>query len=141
VKITISKPIVYRGGYKYQTAFDYVINLPIKPPEIINTYFLRMTLSGQLKIKRGYAWDGASGPTWDTKSVMRGSLVHDALYQLMRMKWLDKNYRKEADKILRVILIQDGAFRIRAWAWYAGVRIFAGKSSTPAVARKILTAP
>ena len=58
----------------------------------------RLNTKGHLIIKRSYAWDGPSGPTIDTKNFMRGSLVHDALYQLMRHEHLSSDeWRAVAD--------------------------------------------
>ena len=40
---------------------------------------------------------------------MRGALVHDALYQLMRLKQLDyEQYRDRADEVLRDLCKEDG---------------------------------
>ena len=45
---------------------------------------------------------GASGPTLDTDDTMElDSLVHDALYQLMREGCLPQSARKAADKLMR----------------------------------------
>ena len=49
------------------------------------------------------AGDGPSGPAIDTKNFMRASLVHDALYQLMRLGTLDKSRRQYADRLLQTI--------------------------------------
>jgi len=55
---------------------------------------------------------------------MRGSLVHDALYQLMRLSALDyKAHRKRADEILREICLEDGICSFRAWYVYQAVHI------------------
>jgi len=75
--------IFYRKGYKYQLHVDYQILIPIHGFSI-NTLYLELTQAGLLTICQGYAWDGASGPTIDTKSSMRAALVHDALDQLLR---------------------------------------------------------
>jgi hypothetical protein len=82
-----------------------------------------------LTIKKQYSWDGPSGPTIDTKNFMKGSLIHDALYQMMRLGYIPESYRKEADKILRYICIEEGMSRFRAWYVYVAVRLFAGKSA------------
>ncbi|MGH7536144.1 MAG: DUF1353 domain-containing protein, partial [Gemmatimonadales bacterium] len=78
--------IQYRTGYKYQLAADYTVLLAFGPAENIKTEYICFVRSlqgrGYLTVKEGYAWDGPSGPTVDTKDFMRGSLVHDALYQL-----------------------------------------------------------
>ena len=96
--------------------------------------------NGYLTIRQGYAWDGPSGPTFDTKNFMRGSLVHDALYQLMRRGYLniDTN-RNRADRLLKHICKEDGMSSLRAWWVYQGVHAF-GKSAA-SKPRKQSTAP
>jgi hypothetical protein len=112
--------IAYRGGYKYQIKQDY--NLPnsgIIPNQPVDIQFIRLDVDGHLLIRSGYAWDGPSGPTIDTKNFMRGSLVHDALYQLMREGLLDMTaHRDPADRLLQSICIQDGMSKLRArWVY------------------------
>ena len=92
--------IRYRSGYKYQLATSYSMPITIKPKKGIKTAFITLDTKGKLTIKEGYAWDGPSGPVVDTKENMRASLVHDALYQLMRQKKLSaRTYKDRADKI------------------------------------------
>ena len=74
--------IAYKAGYKYQLKAEYVVQIDIKPAALIDIEYLALTPTGALTIRKGYAWDGPSGPTIDTLNFMRGSLVHDALYQL-----------------------------------------------------------
>jgi len=74
--------IQYRKGYKYQLYITYSYNTGIRGYEI-STPFLAMDRYGKLTIYAGYAWDGPSGPSIDTLTFMRASLVHDALYQLL----------------------------------------------------------
>jgi len=76
--------IRYRDGYKYQLAEDHTLLIDITPDEGVGNDFVYLGKSGMLVIRKGYAWDGPSGPTVDTRDSLRGSLVHDALYQLMR---------------------------------------------------------
>ena len=78
------KRIFYSKGYKYQLKREYSLLTRICPDDDIQTLFVTLSKNGFLRIKTGYAWDGASGPAIDTRNFMRGSLVHDALYQLMR---------------------------------------------------------
>ncbi len=98
---------------------------------------LNIDEDGNLTIHKGYSWDGPSGPTIDTKNFMRGSLIHDALYQLMREEVIPQNMRKQADEILRDICRQDGMSNIRAWWVYQGVRLFAACAAKP----DLLSAP
>ena len=73
--------ILYNGGYKYQLKETSTIAIDISPETPIDTEYITLDSQGNLTIKKGYAWDGPSGPTIDTLTFMRGSLVHDALYQ------------------------------------------------------------
>lgn len=72
----------------------------------------------------GYAWDGASGPAFNTKNSRRATLVHDVLYQSMREGGLrlTKDSRKWADREFLHILKEDGMFWLRRWIWYGVVR-------------------
>ena len=85
----------------------------------------------RLCIKACYAWDGASGPTVDTKATMYAGLVHDALYQLIRLGILPPGARKEADKLFRRLLKEDGMPFIRRWYFYRAVRWFGAASARP----------
>ena len=118
--------------YKYQLMDEYIIQIDIKPVQNIESKFLSLSSEGVLTIRKSYAWDGPSGPTIDTRNFMRGSLVHDALYQLMRLSALDyKVYRKRADEILREICPEDGMSSFRAWYVYQAVHLFAEGSARP----------
>jgi len=136
--------IQYRDGYKYQLAEDFTQQLPdyfIPMWREIETEYLWYDGVKQLIVKQGYAWDGPSGPTIDTKNFMRGSLVHDALYQLCREGFLEKNtYRPIADRLLYDLVREDGMNWFRAKYMYWAVRLAANP-----MARKqpkvILTAP
>jgi hypothetical protein len=139
---TRMKCIAYKAGYKYQLKQDYSMIIPINPATDIDSEFISLQTDGTLTVKSGYAWDGPSGPTIDTLNFMRGALVHDALYQLMREKYLDeKTFRKTADWLLREICRADGMSRIRAWWVYAAVRLGGGPAADPALDNPIKYAP
>jgi hypothetical protein len=126
--------IVYRKlrKYKYQLLEDHEEPIDIQLDADIETPFVRLSKDGVIWIRREYSWDGPSGPTLDTKTFMRGSLIHDSLYQLMRLSKLDHTkHRKQADAILRKICIDDGMMKLRAWYVYRSVRLFGGKSARP----------
>jgi hypothetical protein len=97
----------------------------------IDTRFLRLQTNGKLLIFNKYAWDGPSGPTLDTLDFMRGSLVHDALYQLIRSEKLPYSSKERADELMREICLQDGMSRFRAWYVYQAVKLFGGSSARP----------
>lgn len=131
----------YWDGYKYILAENYLIQTPIVVPSPIDHDFLSMTTGGMLTIKKGYAWDGPSGPTIDTRSSMRGSLVHDALYQLMREELISLHHRPIADQLLYDLCVADGMWKWRAWLWRREVKKFAGFAAMPENERPILVAP
>ena len=110
-------------GYKYELLTD--VMYPVLAGVFIESDYINL-VNGILTVKKHYCWDGPSGPTFDTKTFMRGSLIHDALYQLIREGLLDKKYRDYADKLLRVICLDDGMSKFRAWYVYHSVRMFAG---------------
>jgi len=120
-----------RRKYKYNLAEDYFYNTGIDLGQPIQTNYLDMTVTGELKIRKGYAWDGPSGPTRDTPNFMRASLVHDALYQLMRSERLNQNYREKADQIMLKICREAGMSPFRSKMVFRAVRLFGGKSAKP----------
>ena len=117
-------------GYKYDLVGQYAIFIDYGSNGIFTDY-INLFPNGKLVIAKHYAWDGPSGPTIDTKNFMRGSLIHDVLYQLMREELLPRCYRKYADQLLRKICLEDGMSKFRAWYVYHAVRLFAKQSSMP----------
>ena len=108
--------IEYAACYKYQLLANYRIITAIKPPNECKLEFIQLLTDGSLTILEGYAWDGATGPVANTPSVMRGSVVHDSLYQLMREGLLDyKVFRPMADQLLHDICVEDGMNKAYAW--------------------------
>lgn len=110
---------VYELQKDYTISLPEYINdqsrMPSKKGQIMNTYrgdaefyrnwaaslppvewdFIRIEYGGILTIKKGYRWDGSSNPIEKMKYFSyRSSLVHDALYDLMRMGYLkpDKHH-------------------------------------------------
>lgn len=118
-----------RKHWKYQLGEDYSLETSILSKATVSTLFVRMTKTGKLTVLEGYAWDGPSGPMRDDKTNMRGSLVHDALYQLIRMKLLPyKTAKTPADELFRDICIEDGMSKRRARRAFKALQLF-GKSS------------
>jgi len=133
--------IKYKGGYKYQLVESVSLLTCIKPGEDILTKYIDLYYDGHMIIREGYCWDGPSGPTIDTKNFMRGSLVHDALYQLMRESKLLRSRRKDADLLLKQICLEDGMSRLRAWWVYKGVRLGAAPATKASAINRVRTAP
>jgi hypothetical protein len=135
----------YRKIYKYCTYEDqlfetsvetgglYTIPWSAKEPgtEIGPDPWIILHPNGDVWIRKGYSWDGASGPTIDTENSMTASLVHDALYQLMRDGTLSLEWRKEADKTFKAWCRHDGMGAFRAEVWYRAVRAFGRKFAKP----------
>lgn len=134
--------IDYKAGYRYQLVNEYSIVIPITPNAHIERRYITLLSSGRLTINEGYAWDGPSGPAFDTLNFMRASLVHDALYQLMREGELDaRHHRLTADKLLRQLCKEDGMSPLRAWWVYQGARFGGGPAASPAEKRVVIRAP
>lgn len=138
---TPAPKIFYKAGLKYQLTREYRVLIPIYPRNNIATFFLFLTTGGLLTIRLAYAWDGPSGPTIDTPSAMRGSLIHDAIYQLIRLGLLDPAWRAVADAIYEAACVEDGMWRARAWAHFKALRAFGGAAAEADAERPELTAP
>jgi hypothetical protein len=126
-----------RTRYKYTLAEEYFYKTDIQVKEPGDFGILAVSADGHLTIRPGYAWDGPSGPAIDTRNFMRGSLVHDALYQLMREDKIDQSQRLRADEILRDVCLEAGMSKIRAWWVFQGVRLGAASAAKP----NTITAP
>ena len=133
--------IAYKDSYKYQLQEDYYVMMPILPHQNIATPFIDLSVSGMLRVKQYYAWDGPSGPLLDFRSNMRGSLVHDALYQLLRNEYLPEHLRDHVDKVFRDICIEDGVPTWRAYMWYYGLRLGGAAAASPEQKKVTLYAP
>jgi hypothetical protein len=143
--------IYYRKTLKkYTLTENYIIELPYDVESYLSDhdYYtlksnddkIHINCTSLLTIKKGYMWDGPSGPTVDTKSFMRGSLVHDALYQLMREKKISLDFKDKADRILQQYCKEDGMNSLRAWYVYRAVKKFGLSSATPKPI-KVIKAP
>ena len=126
-----------RRRYKYNLHADVQYTADIHVLKVKTSGLVRIDTSGKLLLKKGYSWDGPSGPALDSRNFMRGSLIHDALYQLMREGFIAQHQRQRADEILREICIEDGMTRLRAWWVYRGVRVGGASSARP----DLLSAP
>ncbi len=134
--------IRYRSDYKYQLAEGYEISVAIRPKSNIETDFIDLDTDGNLTVKNGYAWDGPSGPVKDTDQNMRASLVHDALYQLMRNgKLKPRTHRKAADQEFKDICKADGVSSFRASVYYKALRKFGKPAASPQNKKIVVRAP
>ena len=137
------KHMFYRSGYKYQLDKDYHIETRIKPPKEIDTQFISVKEDGSMIVKSGYAWDGTSGLIIDTDGNLRASLVHDALYQLMRKGKLKprKKYKNKADKLFRSMCKDDKVLSPIAQLYYEALKKLGNPSTDPKNVKKVYKAP
>lgn len=145
--------IKYKKGYKYQLYETYVVKTGIEGFSC-KTDFIHLFSDGTLVVYKGYAWDGATGVP-DVKFMMRGSLVHDALYQLIRLGLLPTCIKKRADMLFYEICkesavslykdsslpegIRDIMIDKACSVLYKGVEIFGDYGLGPE--REVITAP
>lgn len=134
------KRVYYTDGYKYQLAESCtyqttIVNNPVW------TDFISLDKFGLLLVHKGYAWDGPSGLTFDTKNSMRGSLIHDALCQLINEGLLSKKHQPYVDTLLYDICREDGMSQPRAWLWYRAVRNYDKSGLKPYTSKPVHTAP
>jgi hypothetical protein len=131
--------IRYRSGYRFQLVNDYRVQTSILPGFDVETEFVELNCAGILTIRHGYAWDGPSDPIiwfmpkfirkYLLRKFMRGSLVHDALAGLMRDYYIGRfAWFTAINRELKKICIEDGMWRVRAWAIFVGVEHLGGKS-------------
>ena len=78
--------ISYRGGYKYSLWEDYRVQTDIKGFAVDHRLF-RLDPDGWLTIMADYPWDGVTG-FLDLRCLVRGSLVHDSIYEMLRLALL-----------------------------------------------------
>lgn len=137
--------ISYRAGYKYQLVDTTVFRTDILgyKCEISGggRPYIQLFADGTMFIYAGYAWDGASGPMPDVKAVMRGSLGHDALYQLIREGHLPKELKDHADQFLQQCCVDDGMRPIVAKLVYEVVKHYGAPHLDPATNYPVLSAP
>lgn len=109
--------------YKYTLQFDVDYETGIYSERGYTGDYLEIDWRGRLTILTGYSWDGLTGFI-DVPDAIEASLVHDALYQLIREKVLPKSYRKRADKIFKEMCINNGVHPTLASTMYRAVRLF-----------------
>ena len=133
-------PWKWRRKYKYELTQDHTMWLRDLPAGIQlkehRSKYIELTKNSHgewwLTVKKGYQWDGTSGYiTIDTKSSMRGGLIHDVLFQLMRERVLAQNCFEWVNRLFRKILLEDGFSRFRASYYFFAVQHFARRFARP----------
>ncbi len=111
--------LYFKKGFKYQTSRPFSCSTGILPEKAVETDLIFLSLSGFLIIKANYAWDGPSGPMLDTDDMYIPSLIHDALYQLMRMGLLSLDHRKDIDRLFKKLIVVNAK---KGWKWFSKIR-------------------
>lgn len=133
--------VIYWDHVKYQLARDFRVHLPSYGGEVfrerpIHTRAIRLWADGTLEVLRLWAWDGASGPTIDSRKTRAPSLTHDALYWLLRQGHLPGMLRYDADRVFEEMLNDTGMWFVRARVWYRAVRMWGGAAALPDAVRE-----
>jgi hypothetical protein len=132
--------IQYRKGYKYSLWETYRCSIGIVGYTVTHRLF-ELTSTGILTVFADYPWDGPSGPTIDTPSFMRGSLIHDVLFEMLRLGLLphDPCFHL-ANLELHKICLEDRMWQFRSNYVFAAVERF-GTASAALTPERIITAP
>lgn len=131
----------YIEGAKYQVVEDYHVDTPILGMTIIDDLF-SLTPDGHLVVRKGFAWDGASGPTFDSKSSMSASLVHDVFCICMRDGRLPYAIWQDAvNRFFEVMCQRAGMWGWRARVWHWGVEFGDAGNPRQGPDRPVLEAP
>lgn len=119
--------------YKYQLREDFRYDVGRAFPDgPIQNEFIHLSPEGVLTIRTYYAWDGVSGPVIDTQANLKASLVHDALYQLMREGRLDPaEYREWSDRLFMEMCRKGGVMDLFARLYFKGLTWFGAKNAKP----------
>lgn len=128
------KQAIYRDlhPYKYQLLEDYSVSTPITGHTVLleDTGYIALDTDGTITIKARYAWDGASSCP-DFNSILRGSLVHDAFYQLFRMEKLPISLRDKSDRLIQTMCKEDGMNSLLAATVYRALKWFGANAAKP----------
>ena len=121
----------YKSGYKYQTTATITLPTRITPTELIISKWLSLDLAGKLTITAGYAWDGASGPTWDTDNSIIPSLYHDVMAQLLRQELIKQEWLPFVNAEFDDMLKARGMCWLRRRIWRRGLWLTGGSFANP----------
>jgi len=133
--------ITYKKGLKYQIVGEpYIAKTLISGFEVAIPW-IKLERDGTLTLFPGYAWDGSSGPTWDSSKDKQASAEHDAFYKLIRLGHLPHSLKSDIDKRYRDKCIEDGIFPIQANIRYWALRHWGDPSTRPSRRQATYYAP
>jgi hypothetical protein len=102
----------YSRGINYQLEGSESVHTELYGYEVIDEYYCLLP-GGRLVVSKGYAWDGASGGV-DTGNVMRASLFHDVLSQMMGNDQLPMSVKDDVNQLYYEVCRADGMSWLRA---------------------------
>ena len=121
--IVIKKPVLGLFFGRYQLIRKQVYQSKLRLAFPVDHKYFRINTDGLIVAEIGYEWDGATGGV-ETKSFMRGSLMHDLCCQSIEEKLLPQTHRKDVDKLLYDILTEDGMSGFRRAYVYHAIRLY-----------------
>lgn len=135
------KTIRYKKGYKYQLLDDHEIQTPVVGVNVTDRWY-SLRADGLLTLRAGFAWDGASGPTFDSDSSMTPSAEHDAFCQMMRDGRVSYSAWQDAiNEFFQTRCIECGMYPPRAALWFLGVEFGDAGNPKQGPDGKVFTAP
>ena len=123
--------LFYKKGFEYVSTRDYHIKLDVVPYAPIDEDWVSMDMEGNTIVYRKYHWDGCSGPAPDTDANMIAGFIHDLGYQLIRLGFIDIQYKEYFDQLLHDIYTEDGGIKAFADIFQWAVLRFGMKSCRP----------
>ena len=122
-------------NYKYKLEEDIAFSTSIIGIEV-KTEYIELKSHGVLVIRKGYMWDGVTGlPSFATDAMLkhtaRGSLLHDAFYQLIRLRLIPAYLKHKIDLEMKERFTQDGLGKIVVSMFYQAVKNFGSQYCKP----------
>lgn len=108
--------------YKFCLAKDFYTQTTIYGHCVGHEYFV-LGIEGDLLIKAGYAWNGATGSPWTPVKMIEATMVHDCLYQMRKLGYPINRKKADDDFYARM---KKGQCRL-AFLAYLLVRLFGGR--------------
>lgn len=131
----------HKGKSRYQLADDYVIDIGFPHSTGLRADYVDLSTDGVLSIERGFTWDGVTGLAFNTRNFARASLVHDAIFHLMREVGRDPELHEKADDLFRTIALDDGVHVIRVNVHCTSLRLVRSLGWLPGKKRLRYSAP
>ena len=131
----------YTTGYKHQLAESLAVSTGIHPGMPVEHEYFHLSIAGTLTIREGYAWDGASGGCPDNDYTLTPSLIHDILYQAMRLGLLPQETRRAADQVFYTMCRDRGLNWLTAKFYLKALHRFGASSADPQNKKEVLEVP